>query len=128
MIFGIGVDVVQVERFEKYTPQSPFMKKHFTSEELAVLGESNIIFAQRAAGFYAAKEAYVKALGQGFRTLSPKDISVSLGALGEPSIHLSQKAIDHAQELGAGTALLSISHDGGVAVAFVVLQRLSYNG
>ncbi len=125
MIFGIGVDVVQVERFEKYTPQSPFMKKHFTPEELAVLGESNITFAQRAAGFYGAKEAYVKALGQGFRTLSPKDISVSLGSLGEPSIHLSQKAMDYAQELGAGASLLSISHDGGVAVAFVVLQRLS---
>ncbi len=125
MIFGIGVDVVHIERFEKYTSKSPFMEKHFTPEELAVLGESSKNFPQRAAGFYGAKEAYVKALGQGFRTLSPKDISVSLGSLGEPSITLSQKAVAHSRELGAGSALLSISHDSGVAVAFVVIQRLS---
>ncbi len=125
MIFGIGVDVVQIDRFEKYTANSPFIEKHFTSEEIAILGESPKSFAQRAAGFYAAKESYVKALGQGFRALSPKDVSVVVGTLGEPYITLSHKAMEYSRELGAGDAQLSISHDGGVAVAFVVLQRLS---
>ncbi len=74
MIFGVGVDTVQVERFTKYQPGDPFIQKYFTSAECTYLGTQGEGFAQSAAGLFAAKEAFVKGLGVGFRELSPKDV------------------------------------------------------
>lgn len=123
MIFGVGVDTVQVERFTKYQPGDPFIQKYFTSAECTYLGTQGEGFAQSAAGLFAAKEAFVKGLGVGFRELSPKDVGVSHTELGRPYITLSSKGEALVAELGAGESFLSIAHDGGVATAFVVVEQ-----
>ncbi len=62
-------------------------------------------------------------MGVGFRELSPKDVGVSHTELGRPYITLSSKGEALVAELGAGESFLSITHDGGVATAFVVVEQ-----
>ncbi len=78
---------------------------------------------QSAAGMFAAKEAFLKALGVGLSGgVALADIAVSHDELGCPSYALSAKASDAMGKKGAKTAYLSISHDAGVAVAVCVLE------
>ena len=70
------------------------------------------------AGIWAAKEAFVKALGTGFRGVGFQDISVLRDRRGKPVLSLSPRA----QALAGGGAIdVSISHDRTQAVAFVVM-------
>lgn len=115
----IGTDIIQIDRIkqllEKY-PQS-FKEKY--------LNESEINLAKKVetlAGFWAAKEAISKALGCGIgKYLTFQDIIISKNAKGAPSFVLSTKAQKVHQ---IRVSSLSISHDGGFAIAVVVLDTL----
>ncbi len=122
MILGVGVDVVQIERFQKYQIDSPFVVKHFTHDELAYANAQGAGYVQTLAGMYGAKEALVKALGLGFRSLTSQDITITHDPLGKPGFFFSAKATNVLQEKGVAQAFLSISHDAGIATAFVVVE------
>ncbi|MFH1880531.1 MAG: holo-ACP synthase [Bacillota bacterium] len=121
-MIGLGIDVCQVERIEKALQKGEgFLKRYYTDEERKYLNRKND--AQSAAGMYAAKEAFLKALGFGLSGgVALSDIGVAHDERGCPSYALSEKAAAAMAKKGAQASYLSISHDAGVAAAVCVLE------
>ena len=125
MIYGVGVDIAAISRFERFVREENIS----LFERLFTPGEREYCTARRRSAQhyalrFAAKEAFLKALGTGLRDgLSWQDVEVVNDALGKPELHLSGRSL----ELFAGKELtaihLSLSHDGDSAVAMVVLER-----
>ncbi len=114
----IGTDIIQVERIRRLVERyHERFKKHFLcDEEIKSLKKIESI-----AGYWAAKEAISKALGCGIGSkLSFHDIIISKNTLGTPIFTLSQKAqsIHKIKE-----SSLSISHDGGFAIAVAIILK-----
>jgi len=124
MIFGIGTDIVAIERFQRFldTENTGVMERLFTPAERSRCGSRKDTASGLAARF-AAKEAFLKALGSGLRDgISWLDMEVTNDSLGKPELTLSGKAADQFQMKELNRIHLSLSHDGGNAVAMVVLE------
>ena len=123
MIIGLGLDLVAVRKMESSLRRDSFKAKAFTPAEIAYCnGRKNA--AECYAGKFAAKEAFVKAIGSGL----PEGIWFSqiqvLGKPGsEPSITVKGELDRVFQSLGAVTIRLSITHTSGFAAAVVVLEK-----
>jgi holo-[acyl-carrier protein] synthase len=115
MIVGIGVDVVDVARFEETLSRTPEMR-----ERLFTPAERDLPIRSLAARF-AAKEALAKALGAP-AGLAWRDAEVVSSSEGAPSLRFSGTVQERASGLGVARSHLSLTHDGGVAAAFVVLE------
>lgn len=124
MIFGIGTDIVAIERFQRFldTGNSAVIERLFTPAERSRCGSRKDAASCLAARF-AAKEAFLKALGTGLRDgISWQELEVSNNTLGKPALTLSGKAAEQFQANGLASVHLSLSHDGGSAIAMVVLE------
>lgn len=124
MIIGIGTDVVSIQRIEKAVQRfgERFIKKVFTDKEAVVCKEGKDPAPYLAARF-AAKEAVLKALGTGISNgIGFKDVEVSREHGKRPEIILHGKGKETAETLGVKNIHLSISHDAGIAAAFVVVE------
>lgn len=125
MIVGIGSDIVRIERLSRavlrHGPR--FAVRILGSAEQAIWrqkGEPVAYLAKR----FAAKEAFVKALGLGLRGgMQWTEIQVLNDALGKPSLQLSGEAQRLFQASGAMAAHISLSDEADYAMAFVVLER-----
>lgn len=121
MIVGIGVDVVDVARFGRSLERTPALRARlFTAAEL-VLADGAPRHVRSLAARFAAKEALVKALG-GSTGVRWHDVVVRSDDDGAPSLALSGGASALASSRGADQLHLSLSHDAGVAVAYVVAE------
>jgi holo-[acyl-carrier protein] synthase len=121
MIAGIGVDVVDIARFERSLTRTPRLVERLFAES-----ERNRPARSLAARF-AAKEALIKALG-GHSALRWHDMRVVQNDDGDPGFALSGTLAAHVASLGVDRVHLSMSHDAGIASAFVVLERLGEGG
>jgi holo-[acyl-carrier protein] synthase len=122
---GIGVDVVDLERFETIVDRRPrFVDRVFTTDERAYCDRSNAfaVRCQRYAARFAAKEAVMKVLGCGLGAYGFHDVAVARDNSGEPALVVRGRAAELADERGIGRWHLSLSHSGAVAVAFVVAE------
>lgn len=121
MIVGIGVDVVDVPRFEATLARTPGMADRlFTAEERVTdLGHPRT--ATSLAARFAAKEAVAKALGAP-TGMHWHDCQVIGDADGRPWLQLGGSVAAAAQEQGIDRWHLSLSHDGDVAIAYVVAE------
>lgn len=113
----IGVDLISIERISK-------LKERFGDKALAkFLSPDEILLAKSdatAAGFYAAKEAISKALGCGISAQCGfMDIKLYKDAHNAPSFTLSRHLIE---TYGITDLALSITHDGGFAIAVAVIE------
>jgi holo-[acyl-carrier protein] synthase len=125
MISGIGTDIVAIERFQRFVDENntALLERIFTGQERAYCTARKECAASYS-GRFAAKEAFLKALGTGLRDgISWHDIEVAHDRLGKPELILSGKAIELFLEQGLSTAFLSIAHDSGTAIAMVVLEK-----
>ena len=125
-VIGAGVDIVENSRIKKSILNSSFLNRVFTSEEILIskkMKNKSSYFAKR----FAAKEAFVKSLGTGFRTgFNFKDISVINDKLGKPSFFISKKIknlIKKKYKTNSFNFFLSISDEKNYSVAFVVFQK-----
>lgn len=126
MIYGIGTDIAATDRFQRFLDQDnqALLDRIFTAAELATC-RSRKDSASCLAARFAAKEAFLKALGIGLRDgITWHDMEVVNDALGKPELHLSGKAGQQFRSRNLNRTLLSLSHDGGHAVAMVVLEAL----
>ncbi len=115
-IIGIGVDIVDVERFRSQVSKQPaLLERLLTDTEIA---ESADRFA-KLAGKFAAKEAFIKAAG-GIDDFSFHDVQVKSN--GERPLLLLSGGCAKLVEEKFAKPHLSISHDGGLAIAYVVLE------
>lgn len=124
-LYGIGIDLIRVDRLAKSLSRwgDRFTRRVFTAGELAACGERKKQETCLATRF-AAKEAFVKALGRGMR--SPvlwTDIEVRNDDLGKPEIYLSPRALEYCRELGIRSWQVSLTDDGDYGAAVVVLER-----
>ncbi|MFG3435671.1 holo-ACP synthase [Nonomuraea sp. NPDC047897] len=115
MILGIGVDVVDIRRLEEALRRTPGLRTRLFTE-----GERDLPAHSLAARF-AAKEAVAKALG-GPRGVTHLEAEVRRRESGRPELHLTGRAAEVAYELGVKRWHLTLSHDGGVAVAYVIAE------
>lgn len=117
MIVGIGVDVVDIARFGRSLGRAPALAPRLFADS-----ERDLPISSLAARF-AAKEALIKAVGDsaGFHW---HDMVVVTDDLGKPSFAISGGVAERLQRLGAAAPHLSLSHDAGIASAFVVLERI----
>lgn len=113
-----GVDVVEIERFERLNPaiKARFMKRVFTSQELETCGDSIVSLAGR----FAVKEAVAKALQTGIGPVSWQDIETVEGPAGEPVLALHGGAARLAAQLSLTHWSISISHTATIAVAVAI--------
>ncbi len=124
MIIGIGTDIVAVARMRESidTMGEKFPKRLLTAFEYTVFCEKKNGPAYLAKRF-AAKEAFVKALGTGFaKAITWKQITVRNDDLGAPFLELSGAALQRVSALGVSRIHLSIADEQTHAVAFVVLE------
>lgn len=122
MILGLGLDVCSVPRMEEALARhgDRFWRRILTEAEQALLGD-RVDRATALAGRFAAKEAIVKAMS-GAPGVSWHDLEV-LGAPRQPPVmHVHGPAKALAERMGVERILLSITHDGGVAAAVVILE------
>jgi len=120
VIVGIGVDVVDLARFERALDRTPKLKSRlFAEAELST--PEKVLSLRSLAGRFAAKEALIKALGES-AGIQWHDMRVVSDPHGNPHFELSGAAATVAAEKGAERLHLSMSHDGGIAIAYVVAE------
>ena len=114
-IVGVGIDVVEIERFDRAVERAPrFLERVFTPGERE-LGRHSL------AARWAAKEALAKALGAP-PGLVWRDAEVVRDQSGRPRLLVSGTVAARAQELGISSFHVSLSHDAGVASAIVIAE------
>ena len=123
---GIGVDIVQNSRIRKSITNKNFLLRIFTNDEINKSKKTKnktAFFSKR----FAAKEAFSKALGTGFReTLNFKDISITNNKNGKPSIKINNKLhnlIYKKFKTKKINVLLSISDESEHSIAFVIFEK-----
>ena len=124
MILGSGIDIVNMERIERIVDRwgATFLQRVFTEKE--------ILWCQRRsrpaecyATRFAAKEAFLKAIGWGLRNgIQWTDIEVENGPMGKPYLLFHRKATEVLESLRIRRSLLTLSHDHPYAVAHVLLE------
>ena len=125
-IIGTGVDIVENSRIKKSILNKSFLYRIFTNEEILIsknIKNKSSYFAKR----FAAKEAFAKSLGTGFRNdFNFKDISVVNDKLGKPSFFINKKIknmIKKKFKTSSFNFFLSISDEKKYSIAFVILQK-----
>ena len=124
-IFGIGTDIVAIERFKKILARHPtrICEKILSHQEITLFGASkqpSHFLAKR----WATKEAFVKALGTGFRDgILMTDCETQHDELGKPSLNIRGKSAKKMATLGIKHCHLSVSDENDYAIAFVILTR-----
>lgn len=121
MIVGVGVDIVDIARFEQKLEQTPALRERlFTPTEQGRKTQS-------LAGIFAAKEALIKALG-GSKDLSWQDMSIVKNDAGAPRFELNGSLQTVLDQHAISSVHVSISHEQETAVAFVVAEGSDSSG
>lgn len=124
MILGTGIDIAEISRFERFISENnvALLERLFTPTERQYCSVRRFA-AQHYALRFAAKEAFLKALGTGLRNgINWLDMEVVKDDLGKPVLELSGLAAVHFASIGGARCHLSLSHDAGCAVAMVILE------
>ncbi|OYT46178.1 ACP synthase [Candidatus Bathyarchaeota archaeon] len=123
MIVGIGVDLVRIERMRAAVSRRTerFLKRIFTQQEIEDCYREKDPFPHLSARF-AAKEAVLKAFGLGWgRGIKWTDIEITKDEWGAPRVNFFGLLKEKAKEKRVKQVMLSLSHEGQYAIAFVLL-------
>ena len=127
-IVGIGIDIIDNDRIKSLLKNNSFINRTFSKKEISVskkiLNKTNF-FSKR----FAAKEAFSKALGTGFRNnLNFNDIEIVNDKLGKPYYLINNKIkqiIKKKKKVNNFKLFLSISDEKDYSVAFIIIQKIS---
>lgn len=121
-IIGIGIDLVDIERFRTSLERTPSMRTRlFTDVELAYVAPKSDPVPSLAARF-AAREAVMKSLGLGLGAFGFHEVWVERAASGEPSLAITGRALDLAADAGVQRWHLSLTHSASTAGAYVIAE------
>lgn len=118
---GVGIDLVDVADIERLVESggAAFLESAWTANELHECEDS----AERLAARWAAKEAVMKALGEGLGQISPLDVEVRLDPdSGAPRVHLHRHALERARAYAISKWFVSLCHENGWAVAIAIAR------
>ena len=125
-ILGIGVDIVENIRIYRSLKSISFIKRVFSSSEI-LLAKKIINKKSYYSKRFAAKEAFSKAIGTGFRNnLNFKDITIINDKLGKPSFIITdkiKKIVKKQFQISSFNFFLSISDEKKYSIAYVILQK-----
>jgi len=125
-ILGIGVDIVENLRIKKSLQNKQFISRIFSSNEILLSKnfKNKINYYSKR---FAAKEAFAKSIGTGFRDgLNFKDVSVINNKLGKPSFLITdklKKVVKRQFKTSSFNFFLSISDEKKYSIAYVILQK-----
>jgi holo-[acyl-carrier protein] synthase len=125
MVIGTGIDIVNIQRIERMMARwgDLFLSRVFTEREIVWCQQRTRppeCFAIR----FAAKEAFLKAIGWGLRDgIQWTDVEVETDPTGKPLLSFHRKAKEVTETLRIHKALLTLSHDRPYAVAHVLLEE-----
>jgi len=121
-MIGIGVDVVEIDRFRRSLARTPSMRDRlFTPAELAYVAPKSDPVPSLAARF-AAREAVMKSLGLGLGAFGFQEVWVERATSGSPSLRITGRALELADSAGVTRWHLSLTHSDSVAIAYVVAE------
>jgi holo-[acyl-carrier protein] synthase len=121
-VIGIGVDLVDIERFRRSLERTPSMRTRlFTEVELAYVAPQVDPVPSLAARF-AAREAVMKSLGVGLGAFGFHDVWVERAPSGKPSLVFAGRAAELASEAGVVAWHLSLTHSDLTAAAYVIAE------
>ncbi|MCC6270768.1 MAG: holo-ACP synthase [Microbacteriaceae bacterium] len=120
MIVGIGVDIVDLARFERTAARTPKLLDRLFAQSEQVQGSRRMPIHSLAARF-AAKEALIKALGTSDDVFW-HDMPIMSDGERNPSFALSGGIAKKVKERGITHIHLSLTHDAGVAIAYVIAE------
>jgi holo-[acyl-carrier protein] synthase len=125
MIYGAGTDLVEVERIaEKLEKKAGFKELVFSADEILYCEARTYKYEHYAARF-AAKEAFLKALGTGWRKGTAfNEIEVYNNAAGKPELRFLGNTAVTITGLALGNIFVSLSHIKSVASAMVIIEKL----
>jgi holo-[acyl-carrier protein] synthase len=124
MIYGIGIDIIKIERFEGALTRwrDRLLERVFTPQERATC-HNKARPGRHLAVRFAAKEAFLKALGIGmFQGVAWNDIEILNDPLGRPLMNVKGGAKKICQEKEITEIFVSISHEAEYGVAYVLLE------
>jgi holo-[acyl-carrier protein] synthase len=124
MIYGIGIDIIKIERFERALTRwgDRLLERVFTPQEQAMC-HNKARPGRHLAVRFAAKEAFLKALGIGmFQGVAWNNIEILNDPLGRPLMNVRGGAKKICQEKGITEIFVSISHETEYGVAHVLLE------
>jgi len=119
MILGVGIDIVDVERWARALAR--IQHEIFTPQELVDCAH-RVDRVDALAARFAAKEACLKALGTGIRGGALRQIEVMSGPGGAPRIRLGGALATRARKGHVRRAHVSLTHERGIAAAIVILE------
>lgn len=124
MIFGIGNDIIEVDRIKRLLDKDDtFINKVYTESEIQYC-RSKKNAAESFAARFAAKEAMFKAMGTGWRgEMTFRDIEVLNDSLGKPKVIVSGAVKAFITENHIGPIHLSLSHVKQMAIANIILEK-----
>ena len=125
MICGIGCDIVEVRRFEKWVKNPAMIERYFNESERCEAAANFQKSCEHYAVRFAAKESFSKALGTGINGFELTDIYIKKDEAGRPSLSVTGRALEKMDALfGKGcTVHISLSHEKEYSIAFVVIER-----
>ncbi len=125
MVFGIGTDIIEVARMEKHLESNnALMQKLYTASEQKYCNKGKVTKYQCFAARFAAKEAFFKALGTGYRYgMAFHEIEVFNDELGKPYVVIHGKVKEYFNKQNIKSIHLSVTHVKEMANAFVVLEK-----
>ncbi len=126
MIFGLGIDIIHVPRVDKGLVRTEGLKETlFTAREIAYC-ESRGKSSQHFAARFAAKEAFLKAMGSGWRDgYRFNEIEILNDGSGKPEAFVHGKVKTFCEEKGISRVHVSLSHTQDLAEAVVILEIIS---
>jgi holo-[acyl-carrier protein] synthase len=124
VIFGVGTDIIEVARMEKMAAKGmQYLETIFTKKERDYC-ETRARKSEHYAARYAAKEAFLKALGTGWRDgLALCDIEIINDDLGKPQVLLHGEVKNFFDHHHIRQISISISHIKEIAIAIVILEK-----
>jgi holo-[acyl-carrier protein] synthase len=120
VIVGVGVDVIEIDRFAASLARQPRLAKRCFTEAEAAYCAAKAFPPQHFAARFAAKEAVGKALGRGMTRW--REVEVVRGP-GAPTVALHDHYAEWAGRLGVTHIHLTLTHSRGVAVAVAIAER-----
>jgi holo-[acyl-carrier protein] synthase len=126
MIYGLGIDLVRVDRIEKAIARygDRFLRRVFTPAEIAYCQARSRQGVYQFAQRFAVKEAFSKALGVGLRAggIRWREVEVLPNSMGKPEVQVSGRALNLCRQTGIKNIQLSLADEDNHAIAVVLLE------
>lgn len=116
-LFGLGIDILEISRMKSKLCNDVFMNRVFSKTEKEIILNKGKNAAQTAAANFCGKEAFVKAIGTGFRSMDLNNIEILRNNVGKPFIQLSGS---YKQNFETMSFEISLTHTETTAAAVVI--------